>query len=338
MLLDRYEQFGDPLYFSQTEHLFLGDYASILAHNMQDVEYSAFDYIDDNGFGKFLEKFMLMGISNLIFAVVKMSFPYLIILLPFGILFSLRVFDQEKKYMQSNWILILITLAPFVIYFAIIDEKRLIYYLFPFLILFAVIPLQRLVECGLSTFSFTEKQKKSSLVCIMAVILILSGLYTLRYDLPDPILNDEKILFAETINSKFEGRILDAGYTLQGLYYVHVTNPPDVFKNYKIHPNQTGDFMGEFNSENRNLKPIELYAKSLEGFIEISDEYELKYISINKNNIQTRYSYLNEIYENEESFPYLRKVFDTEQEGFEKFKTKVFEINYEEFYLIKNKE
>ena len=124
MLLDRYEQFGDPLYFSQTEHLFLGDYASILAHNMEGVEYSAFDYIDDNGFGKFIEKFLLMGISNLIFTVAKMSFPYLIVLLPFGILFSLRAFDQEKKFIQSNWILILITLSPFVIYFAIIDEKR----------------------------------------------------------------------------------------------------------------------------------------------------------------------------------------------------------------------
>ena len=338
MLLDRYEQFGDPLYFSQTEHLFLGDYGSILAYNMQGVEYSAFDYIDDNGFGKFLEKFVLMGISNLIFTVVKMSFPYLIILLPFGILFSLRAFDQEKKYMQSNWILILITLAPFVIYFAIIDEKRLIYFIFPFLILLAVIPLQRLVEYGLSTFSYNERQKKLFLVGVMTVVLILSSLYTLRYDMPDPVLNDEKILFAEIMNNTFEGRILDAGHTLLGLNYVHATNPPGIFKNYKIHNNIGSDFMEEFNSENRNLKPIELYAKSLEGFIEVSDEYELKYISINKNDIHTRYSYLNEIYENEEIFPYLRKVFDTEKEGFEKFKTKVFEIDYEKFYLIKNKE
>ena len=334
MLLDRYEQFGDPIYFSQTEHLFLGDYGSILAHNMEGVEYSAFNYIDDNGFGKFIEKFVLMGIANLIFTIVKMSFPYLIVLLPFGILFSLRAFDQEKKFIQSNWILILITLVPFVIYFAIIDEKRLIYYIFPFLILFAVIPLQRLVEYGLSTFSFTEKQKKLSLVCIMTVILILSGLYTLRYDIPDPILNDEKILFAEIINSKFEGRILESGDTLQGLYYVHVTNPPGVFKNYKIHPNLTADFMAEFNNENRNLKPIELYAKSLEGFIEVSDEYELKYISINKNGVHTRFSYLSEIYENEDKFPYLRKVFDTEQEGFEKLKAKVFEIDYKIYHEL----
>ena len=262
-----------------------------------------------------------------------MSLPYLIVFLPFGIIFSLRAFDQEKKYIQSNWILILGTLIPFIVYFAILPEKRLIYHVYPFLIILAIIPLQRFVEYGLSTFSYNERQKKIVLVSIMAVVLILSSFYTLRYDLPDPELNDEKILFAETIDGKFEGRILDAGDTLQGLNYVHATNPLGVFKNYKIHNNLSTDFMEEFNSENRNLKPIQLYAKSLEDFIEVSYEYELNYISINKNGVSNVfYPYLDEIYESEEEFSYLTKVFDTEQEGFEKLKVKVFEINYEVFH------
>ena len=335
MLLDRYEQFGDPFYFSQSEHLFLGDYASILAYNMKDVEYSAFDYIDDNGFGKFIGNFVLVGIYNLLLTLFKMSLPYLIVFLPFGIIFSLRAFDQEKKYIQSNWIVILGTLIPFIVYFAILPEKRLIYHVYPFLIILAIIPLQRFVEYGLSTFSYNERQKKIVLVSIMAVVLILSSFYTLRYDLPDPELNDEKILFAETIDSKFEGRILDTGDTLQGLNYVHATNPLGVFKNYKIHNNISMDFMEEFNSENRNLKPIQLYAKSLEDFIEVSYEYELNYISINKNGVSdVFYPYLDEIYESEAEFSYLTKVFDTEREGFEKLKVKVFEINYEIFHEL----
>ena len=333
MLLDRYEQFGDPFYFSQSDHLFLGDYASILAYNMKDVEYSAFDYIDDNGFGKFIGNFVLVGIYNLLLTLFKMSLPYLIVFLPFGIIFSLRAFDQEKKYIQSNWIIILGTLIPFIVYFAILPEKRLIYHVYPFLIILAIIPLQRFVEYGLSTFSYNERQKKIVLVSIMAVVLILSSFYTLRYDLPDPELNDEKILFAETIDGKFEGRILDAGDTLQGLNYVHATNPLGVFKNYKIHNNISMDFMEEFNSENRNVKPIQLYAKSLEDFIEVSYEYELNYISINKNGVSdVFYPYLDEIYESEAEFSYLTKVFDTEREGFEKLKVKVFEINYEIFH------
>ena len=334
MLIERNGQFGSPLFFSQNEHMFTGEYATIMADNMMGVEYSAFDYVDDHGFGKFIEKFVFLGIYNLLFTLFKMSLPYLIFFLPFGILFSLRSFDQEKKYIRSNWILILISLGAFIFYFAIMPEKRLIYHVYPFLIILAAISLQRLVEYGLPTFSFNEKQKKICLVGIMCTVLLLSSLYTLRYEVPDPILSNEEILFAETLENKFDGKILDAGYTLKGLYYVHVMDPDGVFKNYKITQNSGAYYMFEFNSENVNLMPTMLYAKSLEDFIEVSYEYELNYISINKKGVILFYPYLDEIYENEDKFPYLTKVFDTENEGFEKLKAKVFEIDYKIFYEI----
>ena len=336
MLIERNGQFGSPLFFSQNEHMFTGEYATIMAENMMGVEYSAFDYVDDHGFGKFIEKFVFLGIYNLLFTLFKMSLPYLIFFLPFGILFSLRSFDQEKKYIRSNWILILISLGAFIFYFAIMPEKRLIYHVYPFLIILAAISLQRLVEYGLPIFSFNEKQKKICLVGIMCTVLLLSSLYTLRYEVPDPILSNEEILFAETLENKFDGKILDAGYTLKGLYYVHVMDPDGVFKNYKITQNPGAYYMFEFNSENVNLMPTMLYAKSLEDFIEVSYEYELNYISINKKDVILFYPYLDEIYENEDKFPYLTKVFDTENEGFEKLKAKVFEIDYKKFYQLNN--
>ena len=171
----------------------------------------------------------------------------------------------------------------------------------------------------------------------MCFVLILSGLYTLRYEVQDPILNNEEILFAETLENKFDGKILDAGYTLKGFHYVHVTDPLGAFKNYKISQDPGAYYLFEFNKENVNLMPTVLYAKSLEDFIEVSYEYELNYISINKNGVSDIfYPYLNEIYENEAKFPYLIKVFDTEREGFEKLKAKVFEIDYKIFYELNN--
>ena len=337
MLIERNDQYGSPLFFSQNQRVFIGESVALVADNMVDIDYSAFDFIDEHGFGKFVEKFAFTGIYNLFFTLFKMSLPYLIFFLPFGIIFSLRAFDQGKKFIQSNWILILISLAVFVFYFAIYPEKRLIYHVYPFLIIFATISLHRLVEYGLSTFSFNEKQKKICLVGIMCFVLILSGLYTLRYEVQDPILNNEEILFAETLENKFDGKILDAGYTLKGLHYVHVTDPLDAFKNYKISQDPGAYYLFEFNKENVNLMPTVLYAKSLEDFIDVSYEYELNYISINKNGVSDIfYPYLNEIYENEDKFPYLIKVFDTEREGFEKLKAKVFEINYEIFYELNN--
>ena len=337
MLIERNDQYGSPLFFSQNQRVFIGESVALVADNMVDIDYSAFDFIDEHGFGKFVEKFAFIGIHNLFFTLFKMSLPYLIFFLPFGIIFSLRAFDQGKKFIQSNWILILISLAVFVFYFAIYPEKRLIYHVYPFLIIFATISLHRLVEYGLSTFSFNEKQKKICLVGIMCFVLILSGLYTLRYEVQDPILNNEEILFAETLENKFDGKILDAGYTLKGLHYVHVTDPLGAFKNYKISQDPGAYYLFEFNKENVNLMPTVLYAKSLEDFIDVSYEYELNYISINKNGVtDIFYPYLNEIYENEDKFPYLIKVFDTEREGFEKLKAKVFEINYEIFYELNN--
>ena len=56
MLTERNEQYGNPLFFSQNQRVFIGESVTLVADNMVDVDYSAFDYIDDHGFEKFIEK------------------------------------------------------------------------------------------------------------------------------------------------------------------------------------------------------------------------------------------------------------------------------------------
>ena len=142
-------------------------------------------------------------------------------------------------------------------------------------------------------------------------------------------------MFADILSQKFEGKILDAGNTLQGLTYVNITNPLGIFKNFELKDQDSSTYAMAFNKKNINLIPVTLYAKSLEDFIDVSYEYGLKYISINKDGVEdVFYPYLDEIYENEKKFPYLVKVFDTEHEEFEKLKAKVFEIDYKEFYHL----
>jgi hypothetical protein len=41
--------------------------------------------------------------------------------------------------------------------------------------------------------------------------------------------------------------------------------------------------------------------------------------------------YSKRLYDNEEKYPYLEKVFDSEESGYKKFKVKVFEIDYDKF-------
>ena len=323
MLLQRNDDFGDPLFFSQSTALFTGDYGAILAENTVNLDYGPFDYIEEHGITEFLYNFFLLGISNLITVIFKMSFPFLIVFLPFGILFSFRAFDQEKKSIRSIWILLLITLSSFILYFAVVPEKRLIYHIFPFIIILCVIPLQRVVKYGLTTFWFSKKQKNYFLVGIMAVIIILSFTYTTRYDTVDPILDYERIEYGRYLNNNLDGKILDAGYTLQGLKYVKLDDSSGAFKNYKTN-------MGVDSLTENKLHEVVIYGKSLDDFLNNAQEYDLKYLSINSKAVfETWYPYLEDVYHNEDDYPFLTKIYDSKDMEYVEFHVKAFEIEYE---------
>jgi hypothetical protein len=329
MLIHRYMQYGDPLYFSQSDTLYTGEFVTVVAENTKGESYSALDYITDHGMEQFIWKFIVGGFYNLGDQVIKLLYPYLIVLLPMGIFFSFRAFDQNPNHIKANWIVILITLGSFVSYFAVIQERRLIFHLIPFFIIFAIIPIQRLIEYGLSTFSFSQKQKNYSLIIVLSVTLILAVTFTLRYDLPDATKEQEKIELAKYLLSNHEGKILDAGNALEGLIYAKIESSPNNFKNYMI--------KNDLDATNEKIKPISLYAKSMTDFINIAEQYDLKYVIINRDEITTVwYPFFENVYDSESSYQYLVKITDSTQLGFEKLNVKVFQIDYNKFHELNN--
>ena len=332
MLIQKYDQFGDPLYFAISDNYFAGDQKHF-ALNTKHIEYSASDYIQDNGIIDFLERFGLTGLGSMASALLKMLFPYLIILVPFGILFSLRSFAQDKDYIKSIWVLMLITLGSVVIQFSIVSDMRFIYHIFPFLIILATITIQRVVKYGLSTFSFSEKQKNFFLVSVICVVIILSGTFTLKVDTPDKLLNQERIEFSKILTQKFNGKVIGVGDSIRLLTYTQLYDSPNLFKEFKT---STYDFVvgGQSNIFAHGMERIVLYAESLDELIQIGKEYDLKYIVINENantDKIIRYPYLTNLYDEGEKYPFLTKVLDSKEIGFKKFKVKVFEINYDIF-------
>ena len=332
MLIQKYDQFGDPLYFAISDNYFAGDQKHF-ALNTKYIEYSASDYIQDNGIIGFLERFGLTGLGNMASSLLKMLFPYLIILVPFGILFSLRSFAQDKDYIKSIWVLMLLTLGSVVMQFSIASDMRFIYDIFPFLIILSTITIQRVVKYGLSTFSFSDKQKNFFLIGVICVIIILSGMFMLRVDTQDKILNQERIEFTETLTKNFGGKVLGVGDSIRLLTYTQLYDSPNLFKEFKT---STYDFVvgGQSNIFAHGMERIVLYAESLDELIQIGKEYDLKYIVINENantDKIIRYPYLTNLYDEGEKYPFLTKVLDTKEIGFKKFKVKVFEINYDKF-------
>lgn len=330
MLLQRYEQFGDPLYTDYNSMIFAGSFEKILGENTRNVNPTALDYIEKNGLYSFFENFIFKGVYNVLWLLSRISFPYMLVLIPFGMIFSLRAFDQDSKYIRSNWVFILLSLAFLIVTISNVPERRYLFYIFPFLIIFGTIPIQRLTEYGLSTFSFTKKQKNLFLVIVILIIVILSGYFTtVRFGKPDIVLENEKMEFAKFAINNLHGKTLrDFGSAMDYIFYQIMTDTPGEFKTYKINADikqyQTS------NAQDETFNTIFIYGESLQDIITNGKEHGLRFI-ISYDKSQFLYPFLDEIYHKEENYPYLVKVFDANEYGFNRLKIKVFEIDYNKF-------
>ena len=133
--------------------------------------------------------------------------------------------------------------------------------------------------------------------------------------------------FSEILIENFDGKILDAGDTLRLMKFTKLQNSPHLFKDFQTSRES------EFLVQSNDINEITLHASSLDELISIGQEYDLKLISVNQEGVtEIWYPYLDNLYNNDEKYPFLIKVLDTEEIGFQKFKVKVFEINYDKFH------
>jgi len=330
MLYERNEQFDDPFYFAYSKTVFAGTWDKSLSTDLKNVEFSANDYIEKHGVGSFLNNFFITGIFNIVSTLGKISFPYLFILIPFGIIFSFRAFDQDKRYIKANWIFILLSLGSMILTFSLFPDKRYIYFILPFFMIFSVIPIQRVVQYGLNTFSFNQKQKNIFLIIVIILIILLSCIFTLRYEISDNQLENEKINFAKYAIKNLQGTIQrEYGSSLDYLHLQLINNPEGNFKNCKVEYNK--EFCGIDTSAMPKI--ITISGNSIKEIISNGQNFELEFIISNEKS-EGPQSFMNDIYYNETNFPYLIKIFDSKEHGFEKLKFKVFRIDYESFNKI----
>jgi len=323
VLIQRNNQFGDPLYMSYSERIFIDDYYEA---GMPVGGATASNYIENEGIEKFISRFVIDGTLNVAEQTIRVSAPYLLILTPFGLLFSLRMFDQDNSYVKANWIMFILYAAFMIIPLATITERRFLFALLPPLIIFAVIPIQRLIEYGLSTFSFSSKTKNVSLIIILCLILLSSGLFMDRFEKKDLSRENEELSFADILFSDLDGghifdpatsRTFDHGY----LYYLKISTPPGNFKNFQA----MNDPVLGVDSEKRIL---EMYGESLNQIIINAKNLNVRYILVDDDNNN---KILDELYLEKENYLFLTKVHDTQENGMNKLKIKVFEIDFEQF-------
>ena len=339
MLYERSIQFDDPFYVVYSQYIFTGSFEKMISveyghgtasdFEQKNTRFTASDYIEKNGILSFFKTFFLEGIYNIFSTLLRISFPYLFILIPFGILFSFRAFDQEKKFIISNWLFIILSLGVLIITFSIIAEQRYLFYIFPFLIIFSVIPIQRVTEYGLNTFSFSQKQKSIFLIIVIFIILLLSISFTLRYGVTDTLLENEKYEFSKYVVNTLDGNSLrEFGGSLDYLKLVYIENSPEKHNNCNV---ELTEYLCGYDKNKGYLQPITIIGDSIEEILKKGETYELKYIFVNeqKNDF---HGFIDDVYNKEMDYPYLNKIFDSDESGFKQLKVKIFKINYDEFY------
>ncbi len=329
MLIQRYEQFGNPVYVWYADKIFAGTYLASLSENAENQNGGAVGYIEKNGINAFVQNFIIKGMHNILLTVAKLTFPYLFVLVIPGMILSFKKHDENKKELiRANWIMILITISVLIIPFAVVAEKRFVYYLLPFLIIFAVISINRVVGYGIKKWSLTSSRANVFLIIFISVVVLSSGFYVSKYGKPDSILENEKIKFANYVFENLNGKMLnDPSPVFEYFNYVKV-NKLHVIKNIGITNKQDSDTF--LNSIDNNVSRLYVNGTTLHEVISNGEKYELKYIVSSDQNVF--YPFLDNVHANERNFPYLIKIFDSTTSGFSKLKVKVFEIDYQQFY------
>ena len=114
--------------------------------------------------------------------------------------------------------------------------------------------------------------------------------------------------------------------------FQYVLNSPESFKNCKVEFNKE---LCNYDKNNGYLQRITITGNSVEEIINNGESYNLKYIISNEQR-NDFHGFIDDIYHQEEKYPYLKKIFDSSNQGFKKLKIKVFEIDYEKFNKLLN--
>ena len=329
LFVQRSVQYDDPFYVWYSGTIFADDLTELVAGQKDS---GVIGFVETHGILGLLDR-LASGFVNIFDTLSRISFPYLFILIPFGILFSLRPIDQKLKRVKANWIMILISIGILIIPFSVIDDRRFLFPLLPFLIILSTIPIQRVTHYGLSTFSFNEKQKSTFLVIIVATVFFLSCTFTtgvmgFGYGSPNLALEHEKLKYTEYLVENFDGRMLRDEVVNNYLLYVSLTSGDNDFRDFKT-PRGTNPYPDLY--EPGKVVRMSVDGKTVEELITNGETRELKYIAILEEGSHF-FPFLNDVYYNEKNYPFMKKVFDSKEMNYKEFQVKVFEIDYNKFH------
>ena len=244
------------------------------------------------------------ALTNEFLHVFRISVPYLAIFVPFGIIMALRNFDLQKKVLFAAIIISLIIAIP---QYTMSTEYRNLFFITA---LFSI-----LAAIGVQSITNNIKLKNIFLILLVAGLLLVSyNFLRERYEI-DYELVSEKEIFGKYVVNNYQG-VMMGDMKLDTMLQMKKVK-------LDLRPDGGG---GVYNDKINFFSPA-LKFDTHEKLMNYANQKKISYLIMD--NISDRhFPAFQEIFYNENDFPYLEKVFDSQQEGYKKLRVKIFEIDY----------
>jgi hypothetical protein len=267
------------------------------------------DNVDTN-----VTSFISGSIELFIRYLATINIPYFFVFVPFGVIIATRNYFLKKNKIQKNT-MILIVLAMIIpavyAYGRDYQDLRYLFVLFP---IFSILSIPLIIKINQKI-----KNKKLFYVIFLACVMLTSTIFLESEKIDHEIELESFKIATYLVNHDVKGV-----NNYQGNKYVKVAEIQ------KIWPDVPS--FERWGHVNLNMKKISVSNfESLTDFIKISRNESLSHLVIYENNRDIKF--LNDVFSNENNYPYLIKEFDSLESNYKK-RVKIFEIDYVMFDSI----
>jgi len=246
--------------------------------------------------------FPTLGVINFIKLFGWVLIPNFIIFIPFG----LFLLSKKRNWQLNYFILISIfsIIPAFYAYSRGISDTRYLLMLYPIVIIISLFSIEWI----------TSKIKKKNLILIIITsgIILSSGIF-LEIKIDN---QHEKEAFEIALKNTPYLSVINSYYP-ESVYYK--TTIIDEVEEFPILKEDIPRKISILTTSSFN---------SLEDFLVENEDKGLKHIVTD--NTKNRLEFLKKVFYNEVDYPYLTKIYDSKEDGFE-YHLKIFEINYNQF-------
>ncbi len=255
----------------------------------------------------------LKEIENVLMMIGWASIPIFIFFVPYGIF---RIFKERKIENVSIITILFFMSIPAIYAISFLPDTKYLYVLYPILCLISIFTIKKFINL----FS----KKNLVLITLVGFILIASisflEIKKIDIDHQKEALEIAKIVSDKTMKINVFG--MESGYL-----------PIVGMNELEKFPLVTKEFVGESMKYCYNIHNCEYIFQvkptNLIEFLKNSEKKGITHLIIDDRE-QRRVEFINKIFQNENLFPYLTKIYDSKNDGF-LYHVKIFEINFEEF-------